>query len=517
MKLNLITKPVLTIIPSITLIPIIINILLGIHFGGISAILEFVRSSISPSLDPIIIASAWSGIQVTFSIAFISWLFSLIIGIFLGLISSDLFSYIYNLPISISKIIRFLLLIPRSIHELIWGLILLQIFGLNPYVAIISIVIPFSCLMAKITRSQLEVLGKDGIITLKKIGASKNAILISGIIPKMMPIIIRHGGYRLECALRSAILLGIFGLGGIGNELKLSIYSLNFDEMWTYLWTLCLVMIILERVVMIIQKVDWYRLESHKIWKIHSIIILFLILCLYSISEYDLTIFANKPLQHIDLINIKELYKALNDLNLIKLSSETLTLTILASGIAIGMPPMIISLWPTKLGQELFRFCWLICRLIPIPLSAFLFLLCINPSIYLAALALGINNMGIMGRLILDSINKEKNDIYDAINGTGANRKSALIYGKLSAASSTYLAYSAYRVEVILKETAIIGVVGGAGLGWQLQESLSSFAWGEVYIITIFFSIITIVGEFLSDKLQNRFRIKDEALSSVIT
>ena len=58
---------------------------------------------------------------------------------------------------------------------------------------------------------------------------------------------VSYGGYRLECALRSATLLGVFGLGGLGMDLELSLKSLQFHELWTGLWLLTLVTIALEQ------------------------------------------------------------------------------------------------------------------------------------------------------------------------------------------------------------------------------------------------------------------------------
>ena len=73
----------------------------------------------------------------------------------------------------------------------------------------------------------------------------------------------------------------------------------------------------------------------------------------------------------------------------------------------------------------------------------------------------------------------------------------------MSPKSNSYLAYASYRSDVILKETAIIGAAGGMGLGWQLQESLTSFDWAQVIVITSVFSILTISGEFLCNISRN--------------
>ena len=111
--------------------------------------------------------------------------------------------------------------------------------------------------------------------------------------------------------------------------------------------------------------------------------------------------------------------------------------------------------------------------------------------------------MGVMGRLLTDNILNQEKNIFYALKANGSSKRSATLFGILTPQSNSYLAYGAYRSDVILKETAIIGAVGGVGLGWQLQESLSSFDWAQVMIITATFSLLTMSGEFLFNTSQN--------------
>ena len=85
---------------------------------------------------------------------------------------------------------------------------------------------------------------------------------------------------------------------------------------------------------------------------------------------------------------------------------------------------------------------------------------------------------------------------------TGAGARSAWLYGVLSPASARYLAYAAYRSDVILRDTAVVGLVGGAGLGWQLMEALSSFHWALVTWLIFVYAGLTITGEMVCDRLQ---------------
>ncbi|MEY3372220.1 MAG: hypothetical protein RLZZ537_688, partial [Pseudomonadota bacterium] len=68
-----------------------------------------------------------------------------------------------------------------------------------------------------------------------------------------------------------------------------------------------------------------------------------------------------------------------------------------------------------------------------------------------------------------------------------------------------YLAYGAYRADVMLRETVVVGLAGAAGLGSQLLESLSSFAWDQLAALLLVYAALTLVGEDISDRLRRRW------------
>ena len=100
------------------------------------------------------------------------------------------------------------------------------------------------------------------------------------------------------------------------------------------------------------------------------------------------------------------------------------------------------------------------------------------------------------------------NQQLDAIQAVGAGPRISWLYGKLALSSRSYLAYSTYRADVILRDTAVVGLVGGAGLGWQLIESLTSFHWAMVFWLVIAYACLTGLGEGLSQWMQERWACK---------
>jgi phosphonate transport system permease protein len=68
-----------------------------------------------------------------------------------------------------------LLALPRAIHELIWGLILLQLIGLEPVVAVAAIAIPYGALVARVVRDLLDALPQRNLEGLLAGGAPPGA------------------------------------------------------------------------------------------------------------------------------------------------------------------------------------------------------------------------------------------------------------------------------------------------------------------------------------------------------
>ena len=504
MKIIKPVAPLLIFIPAISYIPVSIEILKGLHIGGLNIIFLFITSSLKPSLDPVIIKSAFEGLQITIAIALISWVISMFFGIILGVLSSDLFwKNITNFSL-FGKILKYVLAFPRSIHEVIWGILFIQFLGLNTWVAVISLVIPYSALTARIISEQLDSFDINPLTALTRTGANSISSFITFVIPKLISILSIYGIYRLECAIRGATLLGIFGLGGIGTELYLTLRSMEFREMWTFLWLLFLLVIALDKGTSSFRNNLYIDINVRKSIVISlSIFVVSLLLGLNWLYQLNFDIFTPFKYTPINLPTLTEFRQAFNNLSLIKLTTTTIIITFLASGIAIGTPPILLLLFPGDLSLKLQNIIWIFFRLIPPPLSAIMILMVTSPNISVAALSLGITHMGVMGRLLIDIIQNQENDVYQSLKCNGASNRSAILYGILSPKSNSYLAYSSYRIDVILKETAIIGAVGGVGLGWQLQESLSSFNWAQVMIITSTFSLLTVCGEFILKSSQS--------------
>ena len=293
------------------------------------------------------------------------------------------------------------------------------------------------------------------------------------------------------------MILGLFGIGGIGTSIFLSFQTLNFRELWTYLWSLAILIILSG---LIFKKIKFNT--TNKILSIFFIAVFFITILL-SFSYFLYFVFNNNS---ENFNSVSTLFKSSSDLGLfdfLKLILETIILSLLSTGIAISLPPLAIGIFNNNTSKILIRIFAFLLRLIPTPVMLLTLLTFNNPSLSLAALTLGLHNAGITSKLLFTNLDSQDKRNYIAMKSLGISKKISWLLGLFSQQSKSYLAYCAYRSDIIIRETAIVGVIGSVGLGWQLQESLSSFAWQEVTTVLLAYSSIAIIGELINGKIKD--------------
>ena len=489
----------ISFLPLLVFLPITYQIINDFHIGGLELFLDFIKAAFTPKINFEIINITITRLNETLFIAFISWIISIIFGSFLGILSSDIFYKLLRIPVFIKYLLRFFLNIIRSIHELVWCLILIQIFGINISIGILAICLPFIAINAKVISEQLELISTEIIESITTLNGHNFSSLITLIWSPIIKTIKNFGFYRLECSIRSTAVLGLFGVGGIGTSIFLSFQALNFNEMWTYIFSISSLILFFNLI-----------LKRVKIQRINSTSILLIIFISLLITFYSIYFLINLLINNYYLSNLllsKNIF--LNFINLpdnyLKSIFETITLSIFSSGIAISVPPFLLLISQNKYFIITLRFFAFFIRIIPPTIIILILLMFNEPSLSLAAITLGFYNAGITFKLLNNNLSEIDRNNYLAFKSIGLSNRSSWLIGLFIKQSKSYLSYCAYRSDIIFRETAIVSIVGSIGLGWQLKESLSSFAWDEVILIVFSYSSIAIIGEFLNDKIKSKF------------
>jgi phosphonate transport system permease protein len=157
-----------------------------------------------------------------------------------------------------------------------------------------------------------------------------------------------------------------------------------------------------------------------------------------------------------------------------------------------------------QIRTSLSRIILLFCRGIPAPIWALVILFVMFPGILPGAIALGIHNLGILGRLMTEVIENVEPEPIDALAQLGSPASSVLLYGTVPLTLPNFISYTFYRWEVCLRETVIVGLVGAGGLGRLLTEQLSSFDYAGIFVTLSFFLGLTYFVDTFSSLLRRQ-------------
>jgi phosphonate transport system permease protein len=141
---------------------------------------------------------------------------------------------------------RVLIVLMRSVHELLWAVIFLAAFGLNTASAVVAIAIPYAGTLAKVFSEMIDEAPRDSAFALRTAGAGATQVFAFGLLPRALPDMCAYAFYRFECAVRSSAVLGFFGFPTLGYSISAAFENLHYSEVWTYLYALAILVVAIE-------------------------------------------------------------------------------------------------------------------------------------------------------------------------------------------------------------------------------------------------------------------------------
>lgn len=142
--------------------------------------------------------------------------------------------------------VRTFIALLRSIHELLWAMLFLAAVGLSPASAVLAIALPYAGTLAKVWSEMIDEAPRDAANALRAAGASPSQVFLVGLLPRALPDMTAYAFYRFECAVRSSAILGFFGFPTLGYYLSASFENLYYREVWTYLYALFALVLVIE-------------------------------------------------------------------------------------------------------------------------------------------------------------------------------------------------------------------------------------------------------------------------------
>jgi phosphonate transport system permease protein len=177
----------------------------------------------------------------TVAIATAGMALALLIAIPLTLISTSALSIsalpgrMHAVPLLIRQATRWLLIVLRSVPELVWALVFVRVVGLGPTAGVLAIALTYGGMLGKVYGEILESDESHATNTLLRNGAGRLQAFFYGLLPQSSAELTSYTVYRWECAIRSSAVLGFVGAGGLGQQMNNSMKMFQGGEVATML------------------------------------------------------------------------------------------------------------------------------------------------------------------------------------------------------------------------------------------------------------------------------------------
>lgn len=204
--------------------------------GALKPALNFVGAFFPPRTDAEFLGLLARETWRTVAMATAGLTLALLLAIPLSLLSvrvlslSSLTGRMAMVPSVLRQGVRWLLLVLRSVPELVWALVFVRVVGLGPTSGVLAIALTYSGMLGKVYADIMESGDAHATTNLMRNGSGRLQAFFYGLLPQNAGELTSYTVYRWECAIRSSAVLGFVGAGGLGQLMDSSMKMFNGSE-----------------------------------------------------------------------------------------------------------------------------------------------------------------------------------------------------------------------------------------------------------------------------------------------
>ena len=424
-------------------------------------------------------------------------------------------AYVLSLPMGLylggrgpgSRLILNLLTAVRAIPDLTLAIFCVIAVGIGPGAGLLAVAIFYSAALGKVLADLFHTAAPGPLEAIRSTGASRMQTALFGLLPLKMSDVITYGSYEFECAMRSSVIVGAVGGGGLGSELVGTLASFDFQHSAT------LVLIL----ILLVAGVDQVALQMRRRPKLFFWLLPIGFFALYSLWP---RVSAFKHAVHVIAGMFPPTLPAAAWAGLPQLLWETAEMAVVGTLLAIvlaipagmlaarNLAPFWIAIPMRRLLEAL--------RAVPEVVWGLILVAVAGVGPVAGIWALGLHSAGSLGRLFSESFENVPRAPVNAIAATGASRFSIATYATLPLALGPLAVHSLFRLEWNTRQATVVGMIGAGGIGQALFQAQQLFFYQRMMMYLLITWLIVLSVDFLSDRLRRRLGRRNLALVEIL-
>ncbi len=412
------------------------------------------------------------------------------------------------------QIVRLFCAFVRAIHEIFWAFIFLPLVGLNPICGVLAIAIPYAGVFAKVYAEILQEADQRPLAGLPTAAGSITRFFY-GVLPVVFADIKNYTSYRFECALRSSAILGFIGLPTLGFHLETAFREGLYSEAAVLLYSFYLL------------------IGALKYWLKPKLVLLYIALSFVLISKEislsweNITRFLGYeilpwPMRREGFLNgtyelafpVGKVWEwILHNLygEVLPGVWNTLVLTqivLVGTGLfTLLFFPLICRHFVAPAAGRFSHFALIVMRTTPEYILAYIFVQLWGPSMLPAILAITMHNGAILAYL-----SGQNASLINLRMDAPRKKMNRYFYEILPRVYGQFLAFLFYRWEVMMRESAILGILGIYTLGFFIDSAIDEDKLDKAVFLILFTALLNMGIDTISQQVRKRLRISSGAV-----
>lgn len=442
-------------------------------------------------------------------------------------------------------IARGIIVFCRAVPDLLFALIFVRALSIGPLPGILALAFHSIGMIGKLLADAIEQTDKQPREAVNSVGASRLQSIVTTIIPQITPTIISVGLFRLDINLRSSTVLGLVGAGGVGLLLKETLGQLAYSEALGVVVVIFLFILAMEALAAAVRATvlkgeleDSQSSQATVIDKASASI-------KPGQQKVNSRVLPPWTKERIAKTGYAALFLSLLIIGYLSVEVDLFKLVVSFFDIFVFtfrmFPPDFVTAWPqivdgmvetlaiaavsTVLGSlssiplgflaarnvtvnkivlYISRVVLVIVRGIPELILAIIFVAALGLGPVAGIFALSIGTAGFLAKLIADSIEEIDPAPREAVRATGANRIQELFVAVIPQVMPALISQLLYTFDINIRSSAILGIVGGGGIGFLLFNSMKVLALDTTAAIVISIFVLVYAVELLAGYVRRQ-------------
>ncbi|MCK2024994.1 phosphonate ABC transporter, permease protein PhnE [Microbacterium sp. SSW1-47] len=449
---------------------------------------------------------------------------------------------------------RFVGVLTRALPDVVLAMAFVLMFSLGTLPGILAIGIHSIGMISKMFADAIEQIDEGPRLAIRAAGGSKLQEFTAGILPQVLPSWVATVLHRNDINLRGSVVLGYVGVAGLGLEMSYAFKALNYGKglgIALVIFALCIAMEVVSSLVRgamlgeqrqtrswmdrlvhprlrrttapTAARSEWAATPQtalrrpwtaqrvrHTLAGVAAVLVVIGSVAVSQITWLDLfTFWAKLPEvaarfwpPSFGNYDAPAMLEAMRETVAIALAATVLTLlpSLLLGSLAAR------NVAPNGAARGTARLLLVGIRGIPELILAIVLVVITGLGAQAGVIALAIGGIGLLGKLIADSLEEVDRGPERALRAVGATRLQTYAAATVPQGTRALIGHSFYMLDTNIRAATILGIVGGGGVGYYLLNASQGSRYETVTAIVLMTLVTVLAVEGLAMWMRKVFR-----------